>query len=164
MSEQRRALRTDVSAGVLGCVGDMIVGWGSGLYRRRMFGFGRKPGAKAVTARGEIAHVDFGPQNVDSHGNTQSSRYTVRVRVFPDAGASFEASIKVKLRGTAAPMIGEETWVRYEPANPARIDFDRDRIKDRSWDRVLANPGLRVVVETLYRHGDPPVSVIATAR
>ena len=28
-----------------------------------MFGFGRKPGANAVTARGEIAHVDFGLQN-----------------------------------------------------------------------------------------------------
>ena len=45
-----------MSAGVLGCVGDMIVGLRDGLYRRRMFGFGRKPGAKAITARGEIAH------------------------------------------------------------------------------------------------------------
>ncbi|WP_433613613.1 hypothetical protein ACQP2P_04680 [Dactylosporangium sp. CA-139114] len=129
-----------------------------------MFRLGRKPGAKAITARGEIVHVDFGSQHVDSHGGTQSIRYTVRVRVYPDDIASFEASIKIKLRGTAGPMIGEETWVRYEPGSPTRIDFDRDRIKDRSYDRVQANPGLRVVVDTLYRHGDPPVSVIATAR
>jgi hypothetical protein len=129
-----------------------------------MFGLGRKPGATALTARGEIVHVDFGLQNVDAHGNSRASRYTVRVRVFPDGASWFEASIKVKLRGTAAPMIGEETWVRYEPADKARIDFDRDRIKDRAYDRLQTNPGLRVVVDTLYRHGDPPVSVIATAR
>jgi hypothetical protein len=129
-----------------------------------MFGLGRKPGATAITARGEIVHVDFGLQNVDAHGNSRASRYTVRVRVFPDDTASFETSIKVKLRGTAGPMIGEETWVRYEPADKARIEFDRDRIKARSYDRVRANPGLQIVVDTLYRHGDPPVSVIATAR
>ncbi|MER7009247.1 hypothetical protein ABT297_40235 [Dactylosporangium sp. NPDC000555] len=129
-----------------------------------MFGLGRRPGANAVTARGEIVHVDFGLQNVDDHGHTRAARYTVRVRVYPDGTAAFEASIKVKLRGTAGPMIGEETWVRYEPGSPERIDFDRDRIKDRSYDRVRANPGLRIVVDTLYRYGDPPVSVIATAR
>ncbi|WP_433214800.1 hypothetical protein ACQP00_04645 [Dactylosporangium sp. CS-047395] len=116
-----------------------------------MFGFGRKPGANAVTARGEIVRVDFGAK----------SNFTVRVLVMPDDTASFEADIKVRLRGTAAPMIGEETWVRYAPG---RIDFDRDRIKDRSYDRVRTNPGLQNVVDTLYRHGDPPVSVIATAR
>ncbi|MEU7870187.1 hypothetical protein [Dactylosporangium sp. NPDC049140] len=129
-----------------------------------MFGLGRKPGAQAITARGEIVHVDLGLQNVDGHGHARSARYTVRVRVYPDDAASFEAAIKVKLRGTAGPMVGEETWVRYEPGAAGRIEFDRDRIKDRSYDRVLANPGLRVVVDTLYRHGDPPVSVIATAR
>jgi hypothetical protein len=129
-----------------------------------MFGLGRKPGANAVTARGEIAHVDFGLQNVDAHGHTLSSRYTVGVQVFPDDAAPFLASIKVKLCGTAGPMIGEETWVRYEPGKLERIDFDRDRIKARSYDRVLANPGLRIIVDTLYRYGDPPISVIATAR
>ncbi|GAA4247573.1 hypothetical protein [Dactylosporangium darangshiense] len=129
-----------------------------------MFGLGRGSGGDAVTARGEIVHVEFGLQNVDGYGNARASRYTVRVRVFPDDGGSFEASIKVKLRGTAGPMIGEETWVRYEPGKPGRINFDRERIKVRAYDRVQANPGLRVVVDTLYRHGDPPVSVIATAR
>lgn len=132
-----------------------------------MFGLGRKPGANAVTARGEIVHVDFGLDTVDAHGQARASRYTVRVRVFPDDGPSFETSIKVKLRGTAGPMTGEETWVRYEPGRPGRpgrVDFDRDRIKDRSYDRVRTNPGLRVVVDALYRYGDPPVSVIATAR
>jgi hypothetical protein len=129
-----------------------------------MFGLGRKPGANAITARGEIAHVDFGLQNVDAHGNTRSARYTVRVHVFPDDAATFDATIKIRLRGTAAPMTGEETWVRYDPAHPGRVDFDRDRIRDRAYDRVRANPGLRIVVDTLYRHGDPPVSVIATAR
>ncbi|MGI5247279.1 hypothetical protein [Dactylosporangium sp. CA-139066] len=129
-----------------------------------MFGLGRKPGANAITARGEIVHVDFGLQNVDAHGNSQASRYTVLVRVFPDGASEFEASIKVKLRGTAGPMIGEETWVRYDPADKKRIEFDRDRIRERAYDRVQVNPGLRIVVETLYRHGDPPVSVIATAR
>jgi len=124
-----------------------------------MFGFRRRPGAKAITARGEIVHVGYGPQHDDGHG-----RYTVGIRVYPDAAPSFEATIKIRLRGTAGPMIGEETWVRYEPAAPGRIDFDRDRIRHRSYDRVLANPGLKVVVDTLYRHGDPPVSVIATAR
>jgi hypothetical protein len=129
-----------------------------------MFGLGRKPGANAITARGEIVHVDFGLQNVDEHGSSRTTRYTVQVRVFPDDAPPFEASLKIKLRGTAAPMIGEETWLRYEPADRRRIDFDRDRIKDRAYDRIRANPGLRIVVETLYRHGDPPVSVIATAR
>ncbi|MET7395041.1 hypothetical protein ABZS66_16285 [Dactylosporangium sp. NPDC005572] len=129
-----------------------------------MFGFGRKPGANAVSARGEIARVDFGLQNVDSHGNTVAARYTVGVQVFPDNGAPFMASISVKLRGTAGPMIGEETWVRYSPDKPDRIDFDRERIKVRAYDRVRANPGLKVVVDTLYTHGDPPISVIATAR
>ncbi|MEV6925982.1 hypothetical protein AB0M46_16015 [Dactylosporangium sp. NPDC051485] len=129
-----------------------------------MFGLGRKPGANAISARGEIVHVGFGLQNVDEYGNTKASRYTVRVRVYPDDASQFEADIKVKLRGTAAPMHGEETWVRYDPANRTRIDFDRDRIKTRTYDRAEANPGLRVVVDTLYRHGDPPISVIATAR
>lgn len=129
-----------------------------------MFGLGRKPGANAITARGEIAHVDFGVQNVDQHGHTATARYTVRVQVFPDGAAPFVASIKIKLRGTASPMIGEETWVRYRPEDRERIEFDRDRIKVRSYDRVRANPGLKIVVDTLYTHGDPPVSVIATAR
>ena len=129
-----------------------------------MFGFGRKPAAQARTTRGEIAHVDYGLQNTDAHGTARLSRYTVRVTVFPDDSPSFEATIKIKLRGTAAPMIGEETWVRYDPGAPGRIDFDRDRIRDRSYDRAQANPGLRTIVDTLYRHGDPPVSVIATAR
>ncbi|GAA2589767.1 hypothetical protein GCM10010399_19820 [Dactylosporangium fulvum] len=129
-----------------------------------MFGLGRKPGANAITARGEIAHVEFGLQNVDSHGNTRASRYTVHVNVFPDDAAPFVASINVQLRGTAGPMIGEETWVRYQPGKPDRIDFDRDQIKLRAYDRVRANPGLKVVVDTLYSHGDPPISVIATAR
>ncbi|MFI5906656.1 hypothetical protein [Dactylosporangium sp. NPDC051541] len=129
-----------------------------------MFGLGRKPGANAVVARGEILHVDYGRQSGDAEGHARTAQYTVRVLVLPDDGASFEASIKVKLRGTAAPMIGEETWVRYESGARGRIDFDRDRIKDRSYDRVRVNPGLRIVVDTLYRHGDPPVSVIATAR
>ncbi|GAA1522266.1 hypothetical protein GCM10009827_042990 [Dactylosporangium maewongense] len=129
-----------------------------------MFGFGRKPGAKAVSARGEIAHVDFGLQSVDQQGHTRSASYTVRVQVFPDGAAPFLASIKVKLRGTAGPMIGEETWVRYQPNDKERIDFDRDQIKLRAYDRVRANPALQLVVDTLYTHGDPPVSVIATAR
>ncbi|WP_432835120.1 hypothetical protein [Dactylosporangium sp. CA-092794] len=129
-----------------------------------MFGFGRRPGATAITARGEIVHVDLGLQNVDDQGGTRTARYTVLVRVYPDGATPFEVAIKVKLRGTAGPMIGEETWVRYEPARPEKIDFDRDRIRDRAYDRVRTNPGLRVVVDTLYRHGDPPVSVIATAR
>lgn len=129
-----------------------------------MFGFGRKPGANAVTARGEIAHVDFGLQRVDQHGQTTAASYTVGVHVFPDGAAPFLASIRVKLRGTAGPMVGEETWVRYQPNDKERIDFDRDRIKVRAYDRVRANPGLKVVVDTLYTHGDPPVSVIATAR
>ncbi|GAB3870073.1 hypothetical protein GCM10027610_131100 [Dactylosporangium cerinum] len=129
-----------------------------------MFGFGRKPGAKAVTARGEIAHVAFGLQSVDREGHTRAASYTVGVQVFPDGAAPFLASIKVKLRGTAGPMIGEETWVRYRPDDRQRIDFDRDRIKVRAYDRVRANPRLKIVVDTLYTHGDPPVSVIATAR
>lgn len=120
-----------------------------------MFGLGRKPGANAVTARGEIAHVDLGPDQ---------TRYTVGVQVFPDDAAPFLASIKVHLRGTAAPMLGEETWVRYRPDDKDRIDFDRDRIKVRAYDRVRANPALQRVVDTVYTHGDPPVSVIATAR
>ncbi|WP_432985769.1 hypothetical protein [Dactylosporangium sp. CA-233914] len=128
-----------------------------------MFGLGRRAGANAVTARGEIVHVGFGLQSGSpEHG--QTARYTVRVLVFPEDGDSFEASINVKLRGTAGPMIGEETWVRYTPGQRGKVDFDRDRIRDRSYDRVRANPGLQVVVDTLYRHGDMPVSVIATAR
>ncbi|GAA3275992.1 hypothetical protein Dvina_05045 [Dactylosporangium vinaceum] len=119
-----------------------------------MFGLGRKPGANAIVARGEIVHVEL----------KEPIGYTVRVLVLPDSGASFEAEIKVRLRGTAGPMIGEETWVRYEPAARGRIEFDRERIKDRSYDRVRVNPGLRIVVDTLYRYGDQPVSVIATAR
>jgi hypothetical protein len=129
-----------------------------------MFGFGRKPGVNAVTARGEIAHVDFGLQHVDRQGHQRSANYTVRVQVFPDGAAPFLASIKVKLRGTAGPMIGEETWVRYHANDKERIDFDRDRIRVRAYDRVRANPALKLIVDTLYTHGDPPVSVIATAR
>jgi hypothetical protein len=129
-----------------------------------MFGLGRRAGADAVVVRGEIVRVDFGAQRGDGQSGAQTSRYTVRVLVLPDDASSFEALIKVKLRGTAGPMVGEETWVRYDPATPERIDFDRDRIKDRCYDRVRVNPGLRVVVDTLYRHGDSPVSVIATAR
>jgi len=129
-----------------------------------MFGLGRRPGANAITVRGEIAHVEFGLQTVDANGQSRSAQYTVGVQVFPDGAAPFLASIKIKLRGTAGPMIGEETWVRYPPNKPDRIDFDRDRIKARSYDRVLTNPGLKIVVDTLYTHGDPPVSVIATAR
>src|SRR4051794_19196711 len=109
-----------------------------------MFGFGRKPGANAVCARGEIAHVEFGLQHVDSQGQTRAANYTVEVQVFPDGAAPFQASIKVKLRGTAGPMIGEETWVRYQANDKQRIDFDRDRIKVRAYDRVLANPALKI--------------------
>jgi hypothetical protein len=128
-----------------------------------MFGFGRRRGDAAfVVVRGEIVGVSFG-RSTGGEGN-QTTRYAVRVMVRPDGGAEFEVLINVKLRGTAGPMIGEETWVRYLPSAPRRAEFDRERIKDRCYDRVRDNPGLRVVVDTLYRHGDLPVSVFATAR
>jgi hypothetical protein len=54
---------------------------------------------------------------------------TITVRVEPESGPPFESTCRLTgFTGRDSPSSGDETYVRYDPANPGKCRIDLDRL------------------------------------
>jgi hypothetical protein len=55
-------------------------------------------------------------------------RVKLTLQVQPDGGLPFEATKKVTLSGVWTPVVGETTWVRYDPSDAGEVELDEAQI------------------------------------
>jgi hypothetical protein len=57
-------------------------------------------------------------------------RVKLTLQVQPEGGAPFEASKKATVSRVAIPSVGDQMWVRFDPADPTEVEFDEAKVHE----------------------------------